>query len=94
MALNKNELAQFIYDYVKNTSPIDTGNLRHKGIYGPYPGNGDPYFVVGGDLAPYGALLNNAKTIKGRPNIHYKWINKAVEIAVGLFGAEVVESNL
>lgn len=96
MPIDPHQLVNFIYNYFKvNTppTPVLTGNLRDKGIFGPYTVSNAPYFVVGGDDAPYGVLLNNLPTIRGHYNRHYKWVENGVKDAIAMYGAIVVDAN-
>lgn len=61
-------------------SPYRTGNLRYNGIGGLMSiGANAVVFEIGGQNAPYGVLLNDNSTIRGRSNKHYLWIDNAID---------------
>lgn len=65
---------------MRGRSPIDTGNLRYRGISDAImAGSNSIKFAVGGQNAPYGKTLNNIRVINNHMNRHYKWVEKIAE---------------
>lgn len=91
--INPNNLINLMFSYVRANAPYDTGNLHDTGFYGPYVLSKEPYFVIGGDSAPYGVLLNNEPTLRGNTNVHYQWIYNNVMNAINMSGAVVVNAK-
>ena len=76
--------------YVASRSPYDTGNLRNNGITALQSyGVTTVGFTIGGQNAPYGVLINDNATIRGRANKHHKWINKSVTAYANVLAKEL-----
>ena len=63
--------------------PYDTGNLALRGTsaLGSFS-NRVAGFETANQNATYGVILQNNAKIKGRVNVHYQWVDKALEEAV------------
>lgn len=75
-------LGNILLDMERFYAPYDTGNLMNNGISNVESivfGTATYWINKGGDggPAPYGVLLNEAMTIRGNNNVHYRWHDKA-----------------
>lgn len=75
-------LANILVDVERLYSPYDTGNLANNGISNVESvvfGTATYWINKGGKngQAPYGVLLNEAMTIRGNNNVHFRWHDRA-----------------
>lgn len=74
--------ANIAFDFLKNSAPVDTGNLKENAIRIVQSGENEYQIIVDSKIAPY-AVYTNEKWVaarwNGKQNPNEKWIDAAVD---------------
>lgn len=78
---------EYLREFLILRTPVDTGNLAHRGIHMIFINKHHARIIIGGEAAPYAIFTNSPWTSpkwNGKTNPNQGWVEDAVKDATGI----------